>query len=82
MGTKVKRFQLRDGRGNDVLGGPIGEGNATLTMACTGPVVSGETFKNWRQLDVGEGSWHSFAMSGTSGTYYVVRLEDGETGER
>jgi len=64
-----KKFRLLDGKGENVLG-DIGQDNAYLTA-----------YANWtdgsshKDLDVGESTTARFSLSGTSGTYRVLRVQ-------
>ena len=70
-----KRFVLKDTRTDeDVLGGPVTEDNAYVTLYGS-PVNAGD--KSPKELNVGESVLRRYSLSGSSGTYRLVRLEDG-----
>lgn len=75
----MKRYSIQDPKNNeDVLGGPVGEENVYITTY-GGPVEKGG--KEPAELEVGESVLRRYSLSGSTGVYRVVRLEDGATPE-
>lgn len=74
--SNQKRFHIRDTRTDaDVLGGAIEEANAYIS-AYGGPVNKGD--KHPRDLDVGESVLRRYSLSGSTGVYRVVRVDDAQ----
>lgn len=70
----MKQFVLKDPKNDeDCLGGPVGENN--VYIASYGAPVNKDD-KHPKDLAVGESVLRRYSLSGQSGVYKVVRLED------
>lgn len=63
-----KLFQVMN-NGSDVLGGPVPLENAYVSS-----YAAYET-KHARDLEVEEGCWANYSLSGSKGRYFVVRVQ-------
>lgn len=66
-----KMYELRNQRGEDVLGGSVSEDH--VYIAIYGELVDG--CKHWKDLEVGESTRKVYALSGAKPTtYHLVRV--------
>lgn len=74
-----KRFRITDPRTDeDVLGGAVSEDNAYIA-AYGAPVNKGDPHP--RDLEIGASVLRRYSLSGTTGTYRIVRIDDATTPE-
>lgn len=66
--AKPKLFQIKDGQ-YDVLGGPVPLENAYVSS-----YAAYET-KHANELELDEGAWANYSLSGSKGRYYVLRVQ-------